>query len=57
MYGDVSSIVLGEILAKQGEGSINHAIAFSHRTLSSAKKKYTMIEWEGLAMVYTLQNF
>ena len=44
MYVDVSSIVLGEILAQLGEGSIDHAIAFSHRKLSSAKKNYTMIE-------------
>ena len=57
MYVDVSSIVLGEILAQLGEGSIDYTIAFSHRKLSSAKKNYTMIEWEGLAMVYTLQNF
>ena len=57
MYVDVSSIMLGEILAQLGEGSIDYTIALSHRKLSSAKKNYTMIEWEGLSMVYALQKF
>jgi hypothetical protein len=57
VHVDVSSIALGAILAQPCEGEINHLISFTNRKLSSIEKNYTMIEREGLAMVYALHKF
>ena len=45
------------VLAQPGEGDLDHPIAFASRKLSFAKKNYTTIEREGLAMVYVLHKF
>ena len=57
VHVDASSIVLGVVLAQLGEGDLDHPIAYANRKLSFAKRNYTMIEREGLSMVYALQKF
>lgn len=57
VHVDASCIVLGAILTQPGKGDINHPKSFASRKLSKAKKNYSTIECEGLAMVYTLQKF
>ena len=57
VHVDASCIDLGVVLAQSGEGNIDHPIAFASRKLSTVEKNYTMIEQEGLAMVYALQKF
>lgn len=57
IHVDDSSIVLGVILAQPGEGGLDHPIGFSNRKLSFEERNYTMIEREGLVMVYALQKF
>lgn len=54
---DASCIALGAVLTQAGEGELDHHIAFASRKLSKAKKIYSTIECEGLAMVYVLQKF
>jgi hypothetical protein len=48
---------LGDILAQPGAGELDHPIAFVSRKLSESEKNYNTTEREGLAMVYSLQNF
>jgi hypothetical protein len=57
VHADASSIALGEILAKPGEGEIDHPLDFASRKLSTMKINYITTEREGLAMVYVLQKF
>lgn len=57
VHVDSSSIALGTVLVQQGEGEIDHPIAFSSRKLSTAEKNYTTTEREGLAMVYALHKY
>ena len=57
VHVDAPSIALGEVLAQQGEGEIDHPLSFSSRKLSTAEINYTTTEREGLAMVYALQKF
>ena len=57
LHVDASSVALGIVLKKLGEGALDHPIAFASKKLSTTKKKYTMIEREGLSMIYTLQKF
>ena len=57
VHVDASCIALGAILAQAGRGELDHPIAFASRKLSKAKKNYSTIEREGLAMVYALQKF
>eukprot|EP00253_Pinus_taeda_P014337 PITA_14337 len=47
----------GVVLTQDGEGELDHPIAFVSRNFSKAEKNYSMIEHEGLVMVYALQNF
>ena len=54
MHVDASSISLGAVLAQLGEGSIDHPIAFASRKFPRTERIYTMMEREGLAMVYDL---
>ena len=54
---DASSISLGEILAKPGEGDINHPIYFASTKLFESEQNYNTTKREGLAMVYALQKF
>ena len=54
---DASSVELGVVLTQPGEGEIDHPIVVVCLKLSTAEKKYTTIEREGLAMVYALQKF
>jgi len=54
---DFSCIALGAVLTQADEGEMDHPITFARRKLSKAEKNYSRIEYEGLAMVYTLQKF
>ena len=55
VHVDASSIALGVVLMKPGEGSIDHPITFSSRKLSTLEKNYTTTKREGLSN--TLQKF
>lgn len=57
VHVDASCIVLGAILTWDGEGEMDHRIAFASRKLSKAEKNYLMTERKALDMVYTLQKF
>jgi hypothetical protein len=57
VHVDASSITLGSVLAQPSAIDIDHPIAFASMKLSTTKRNYTMIEREGLAMVYALQKF
>jgi hypothetical protein len=57
VHVNASSITLGAVLAKPGEGEIDHPLSFSSINLSTAEINYTTTEREGLAMVYALQKF
>lgn len=57
VHVDASSIALGVVLAQPSEGELYHLIAFVSRKLSSIEQNHSMIEREGLEMVYALQNF
>jgi hypothetical protein len=57
VHVDASSITLGTILSQPGDDTINHIISFASRKLFMYEKNYTTTEWEGLAMLYTLQKF
>jgi len=57
VHVDASFIAMGATLAQEGEGDIDHPMAFSSRKLSTAEKNYTTTEREGLAMVYALQKY
>jgi len=57
VHVDASYIALGEVMTQAGGGELYHPIEFSRRRLSKAKKNYSAIEHEGLAMVYALQKF
>ena len=57
VHVDASSIALKAVLAQEGEGDIDHPMAFSSRNLSTVEKNYTITEREGLAMVYALQKY
>lgn len=52
-----SHIALGAVLTQASEGELDHPIAFASRKLSNPEKIYSMMEGEGLAMVYALQKF
>ena len=54
VHVDASSIALGVVLVEPGEGDLDHPIAYAGRKLSFAEQNYTIIEREGLAMVYAL---
>jgi len=41
VHVDASSITLGAVLAQEGEGDIDHPMAFSNRKLFTTEKKYT----------------
>jgi hypothetical protein len=52
-----SMTALGAILEQPGEGNLHHPVYFASRKISQAEHNYTTTEREGLAMVYSLQNF
>jgi hypothetical protein len=52
---DASSIALGSILPQLGEGDIDHPISCARRKFSITKNKYTIMEREGLVIVYSLE--
>jgi hypothetical protein len=54
---DASSIALGVVLEKLGEGEIHHPIAVTSRKLSFTEHNYNIIDPEVLVMVYALQKF
>lgn len=57
VHVDASCISLGAVLTQASDRELYHPIAFASRRLSKAKRNYSMIEHEGLAMVYVLQKF
>ena len=54
---DASSVALRIILAQPREGDIDHPIKFVIQKLSTTERNYTMIQREGLAIVYALKKF
>lgn len=54
---DMSGIALGAVLTQPGEKNMDHLVYYDSRKLSIAKRNYTTIEREALAMVYSLQKF
>ena len=56
VHVDASSTALGVVLAQPSEGDIDHPIYFSSRKMSFAENNYTIIDREGLAMMYALEN-
>jgi hypothetical protein len=54
VHVDASSIALGAVLTKPGEGDIYHPIAFASRKLSYSEHNYNTTEREGLVVVYAL---
>lgn len=54
VHVDASCIVLGAVLTQDGGEGLDHPIVFVSHKLSKAKKNYSTIESEGLAMVYAL---
>lgn len=44
-------------MTQANEEEMDHPIAFARRKLSKTERNYSMIEHEGLAMVYALQKF
>jgi hypothetical protein len=54
---DDSGITLGAILMQPGYGAMDHPIYFARWKISQEEHNYTMIEREGLAMIYALQKF
>ena len=57
MHVNASSIALGVVLVKLGEGNLDNLITYTSRNLSFAERNYIMMEREGLVMVYALQKF
>jgi hypothetical protein len=57
VHVDASGISMGAILARPGDGSMDHPIYFSSKKLSQVERNYTTTEREGLAMIYALQKF
>jgi hypothetical protein len=54
---DASNVVVGAMLAKNPSGKCNQSICYASRLLNSAKRNYTTIEREALAMVYALNKY
>jgi hypothetical protein len=54
---DALGIALRAILTQPREGAMDQPIYFLSRKLSQAECNYKTTEWEGLAMIYTLQKF
>ncbi len=54
VHVDASCNVVGVVLTQVDEGELDHPIVFASKNLSKAKKNYSTIEHEGLAMVYAL---
>lgn len=57
VHVDSTCIAPGAISTQEGEGEIDHLIAFTNRKLSKAEKNHSTTECEGLAMVFALQKF
>lgn len=56
VHVDASGIALGNVLAQQREGTLDHPMYFTSRKLSRAEHNYTTTEREGLAMGTALQK-
>jgi len=57
VHVDASCIALGVVQTQDDREFLDHSIAFASHRLSKAKKNYSTIEHEGLAMVYALQKY
>jgi hypothetical protein len=57
VHVDSSSITLGALLTKPGEGDIDHPIEFAGRKLSKYEHNYNTKKREVWAMVYALHKF
>lgn len=54
VHAYTSYIVLGELLSQEGDGDIDHPIAFTNRKLSKVEKNYTTTQCEGLVTVNSI---
>ena len=54
---DASTIGLGAVLAQKDKNGINRAVAYASRMLKPPERKYTATELEGLAIVWSVEQF
>lgn len=54
---DVSRVGVGAVLLQEGEGSMEHPVAFFSKKLSPAKRNYSVTEQELLALLLAMQHF
>ena len=57
VYADASNIALGCVFSQKDTKNLDHPIYFTNRQLIAAKKNYTTIEKEALAMIFAVQKF
>jgi len=57
VYCDASGEAVGNTLSQLDENGHDHPIHFANKQLTSTEKNYTMIEQEGLAVVFSLKKF
>ena len=51
---DASGLEIGAILTQLGDDGMEYPIVYSNRKLNKAKRNYSKIEREALAMVFAL---
>ena len=56
VHVDASCIALGVVLTQDGEGEMDHPIAFASRKLSKVEKNYSATECEALTMVLSIRR-
>jgi len=57
VYCDASGKVVGSTLSQLDENGHDHPIHFANKQLTSGEKNYTMIEREGLTVIFSLKKF
>ena len=54
---DASNTGIGAVLSQVQEDAEEHPVAYASRTLTSSERNYSVIEKEGLAVVWAVQYF
>ncbi len=57
VYYDAFGEAVGSILSQLDENGHDHPIHFASKQLTSTEKNYTMIEHEGLVVIFSLKKF